>query len=214
MPHLIYCAGHGKRFARIAVEGGYLYGYRSDSKPSESVSMVDLNWKRPDLERHAAAVEEHRPLLAVAPDVLGADALPETLRYAERLARHAERVIIVPKCPGVIERLPREPWLVLGYSVPTRYGGADAVLVWEFGGWPVHLLGGSPQAQLTLAAYLDVFSADGNAHQRAAMHGTYWSAARRGWVSRDAEGMPRGADLPYRAFARSCAEIRRAWRVI
>lgn len=175
--------------------------------------MVDLDWKAPDLERHAAAVREHRPLLAVAPDVLDVSDLPATLRYAERLAQDAAHVIVVPKCGGVIERLPREPWLVLGYSVPTRYGGADGVLVWEFSGWPVHLLGGSPQAQLNLAAYVDVFSADGNAHQRAASHGVYWSAARRGWVSRDHAAMPVGPDLPYRAFARSCAEIMGAWDV-
>ena len=209
-PRLIYCAGDGRRFAQIAVDAGFEYGCRSDMRPHHRVTLADLNWRRPRLDRHAAFVAEHRPALAVAPDVLTLDALLETLRYAERLARHAERVIIVPKAPGVMAALPHEPWLVVGYSVPTRYGGADSLLAWEVTGWPVHLLGGSPQAQLRLRAYFDVISLDGNVHQRAARRGVWWSAETGGWRTRDA-AVPLGPDLPYRAFRRSCEEIQRAW---
>lgn len=210
MTLLIYCGGYGRRFAQIAVEAGFLYGCRSDMRPHHPVAFADLRWQRPDHDRHLAFVAEHRPRLAVCPDVLVLDALSEALRYAERLAAHAERVLLVPKAAGVMAELPREPWLVVGYSVPTRYGGADAVLLAELSGWPVHLLGGSPQAQLDLAHYLDVYSADGNAHMGAARHGVWWSAARRGWVSRSDE-IPQGPDLPYRAFERSCLEILSAW---
>lgn len=210
-PLLIYCAGGSRRFGEIARAEGFAYGCRSDHAPSYPPVFVDLDWRKPDLDHHLGFVALHQPRLAVAPDVTDLGQLPATLRYAEQLARYVEKVILVPKVPGMIERLPREPWLLLGYSVPTRYGGADGTLLWEWAGWPVHLLGGSPAAQLNLAHYLDVFSADGNAAQRAALRGVWFDG--RHWRTRDAE-VSLGPDLPYRTFARSCAEIVRAWQVL
>lgn len=211
MPLLLYVAGYGRRFAGIAVDEGYAYGSRSDMKPHQRVAMADLNWRRPDLDRHLTFVREHRPALAVAPDLLDRGALLTTLRYAETLAAHAERVIVVPKYAGAMADIPREPWLVIGYSVPTKYGGADATLLWEMTGWPVHLLGGSPRAQLDLARYLTVVSLDGNAHQGAARRGVWWCGRCGRWQTRNA-AVPLGPDLPYRAFRRSCREIRAAWQ--
>jgi len=206
-PLLIYCAGRGGRYADIAVATGFIYGCRSDYKPSHLVGFADLNWKRPDLDRHYAFVSEHRPQLAVAPDVLDLDALVPTLRYAERLAGVAGRVIIVPKTMGVMDRLPHEPWLVIGYSVPTRYGGTDLMMA-ELAGWPVHLLGGSPRHQLELSHYLDVFSADGNVSTVGARYGFGFDARSRRWrLSPD-----NGPDFPYRVFQRSCEQIVQAWR--
>lgn len=207
MPELIFCAGRNRRYAAIALAHGFGYGCRSDYRPHFPVTFADLDWRRPDLERHAAFVREHQPAFAVAPDVLRAADLPATLREAERLAAHAARVIVVPKCAGLVERLPREPWLVVGYSVPTPYGGADGVLLSDLADWPVHLLGGSPRAQLRLARYLNVRSVDGNSHMKAAAFGTFWQAG--GWQK---GGIPRGTpDLPYAAFTCSCANIRAAW---
>jgi hypothetical protein len=213
VPRLIFCAGRNRRYAEIALAHGFAYGCRSDYRPLFPVVFADLNWRAPDLDRHAAFVAEHRPALAVAPDVLRPDALPDTLRYAERLARHAARVLIVPKCEGVLDRLPAgEPWLVVGYSVPTRYGGADGVLLPDVRRFPVHLLGGTPHAQLVLAHYLDVSSADGNSHMKAAAFQKFWKSGR--WVNGhyDDPTFDPGHDAPYRAFARSCANIAAAWR--
>lgn len=212
MTDLVYCASHGKRFAAIAVAAGFGYGCRSEQRnPPHPVVFADLDWKRPNLDRHLAFVIEQRPRYAVAPDLLDRAALCDTLRFAERLAAHAERVIVVPKYPHAVADLPREPWLMLGYSVPTKYGGADGQLLWEWTGWPVHLLGGSPQAQLRLRYYLNVVSADGNAAQGAARRGVWWSARSGGWRTRDT-AVPLGPDLPYRCFERSCREIRTAWQ--
>lgn len=206
-PLLIYCAGASRRFADIAIAAGFVYGCRSDHKPNHAVRFADLNWKKPDLDQHLGFVREHRPLLAVAPDVLDLGDLSSTLRYAESLAEWADRVIIVPKAPGVMDQLPHEPWLVVGYSVPTRYGGAGLLMA-EMAGWPVHLLGGLPGRQLELAHYVHVFSADGNAAAKAAEFGAVFDARSRKWQMR---AEPLGPDLPYRAFARSCAQIVRAW---
>jgi hypothetical protein len=209
-PLLIFCAGRNRRYAEIALRHGFAYGCRSDYTPLFApIVLADLDWKRPDRERHLAFVAEHTPHLAVAPDVLALEDLPATLRYAERLAAHADRVLIVPKVAGVMAALPHEPWLVVGYSVPTPYGGADAVLLPELTGWPVHLLGGTPHAQMTLAAYVRVYSADGNSHMRAARYGTFWSGG--GWRG-GARGLERGDGLAYRAFERSCSEIMTAWQ--
>jgi hypothetical protein len=211
MPVLIYCAGGSRQFSDIAVAAGFAYGCRSDHKPNHPVVFADLDWKRPDLDRHRAFVAEHRPRFAVAPDVLDPAALPETLRYAERLAAHAERVIVVPKVDDVVEALPRDPWLMLGYSVPTKYGGCQLMLG-SFAGWDVHLLGGSPVKQLPLAHYLRVVSADGNAAARAAAWGKVFDG--RKWLSSAASAAvcPMGPDLPYRAFDLSCRAIVSAWR--
>ena len=185
---------------------GMVYGCRSDYRPTHPVSFADLNWRVPNLVRHMAFVVQHRPHLAVAPDVLSLDALPETLAYADRLAEHAQRVIIVPKAPGIVAQLPE--WVIIGYSVPTRYGAADPLLLYEVGDRPVHLLGGSPMAQLTLAHYLNIYSADGNMIQLDARYGVWFDGSH--WRTRDA-GVPMGPDLYYRAFARSCQEVVAAW---
>jgi hypothetical protein len=208
---LVFCAGRNRRYAEIALAHGFAYGCRSDYRPLFPVAFADLNWRAPDRERHLAFVREHRPALAVAPDVLRLDALPDTLAYAEQLASHASRVAVVPKCAGVMEALPRVAWLVIGYSVPTPYGGADGVLLPELAGWPVHLLGGTPHAQLHLARYLDVVSADGNAHMKAAAF--HPSGRARRWVNghHDDPTFDPGRDAPYRAFERSCAHIAAAW---
>jgi Family of unknown function (DUF6610) len=206
-PLLIYCAGNSRRFSDIACATGFVYGCRSDHKPSRTVGFADLNWKRPDLDRHYAFVRDHQPTLAVAPDVLELDQLTATLAYAERLATHAEHVVIVPKAQGVMGILPREPWLVIGYSVPTKYGGTDLMMA-EIVNWPVHLLGGSPRRQFELAHYLNVVSADGNAAARAAEYGTVFDAHTRRW-QKSVES--RVADMPYRAFARSCQQIVQMW---
>ena len=210
MTRLYFCAGRNRRYAQIALDCGFAYGCRSDYRPVFPVAFADLDWKRPDEDRHLGFVREHRPALAVAPDVLTADALLPTLRYAERLAAHAGRVVVVPKVAGLVAGLPREPWLVVGYSVPTSYGSAGAVMPMELLGWPIHLLGGTPEAQLHLARYLPIASADGNSHMKAARFGSYWEAGR--WKSkRWATAVEDGPDLPYRAFARSCANIAAAW---
>jgi hypothetical protein len=207
MPILVFCAGNSARWAEIAIGAGMAYGCRSDYRPTHPVTFADLNWRTPDLDAHLAFVRQHRPHLAVAPDVLSLDALPRTLAYAERLAEYAQRVIVVPKCPGVVAQLPE--WIVIGYSVPTRYGAADPLLLYELGDRPVHLLGGSPMAQQSLAHYVNVYSADGNATQRAAEFGTWFDG--RSWKG-GKDGMAPGPDLPYRAFARSCQEVVAAWR--
>jgi len=147
---------------------------------------------------------------AVAGDATTPDELARVLDHAAALGVYAPRVIVVPKAPGMVEAVPED--YVVGLSVPTSFG-ATASPYWEYRDRRVHRLGGAPHAQLRLAALLGpaVVSVDRNCHLKASRYGTYWEGGR--WVSKGeaAAAVPRGPDLPYRAFARSCANIAAAW---
>jgi len=208
---LIYCAGGNRRFAEIAIGAGFLYGSQLPETVYFPPHFADQDWKRPTRARYMAALAQHRPHMATVLDLERPDQLSEVLSWAEEAAQHVKTVLIVPKVAGIIADLPRRIGgadVRLGYSVPTRYGGT-AVPVWEFAGWPVHLLGGTPHAQMELTHYLDVRSADGNSHQRAAMFGKYWQAG--GWIGVEFTGTP---DAPYLVFERSCQNIMAAWRQV
>ena len=173
--------------------------------------FVDQDWKRPDRAAYVAAVAQHRPRIATVLDWERDEQLPEVLGWAEDVAPFVERVIIIPKVIGGVPRLPRRIGgreVVLGYSVPTRYGGTELPL-WEFAGWPVHLLGGSPHRQLHVAHYLEIISADGNYINRKATQFCEWWNGRRWEPLR-----PKQDDAPYEAFRRSCVNVLAAWRAL
>ena len=173
--------------------------------------FVDQDWKRPDRAAYVAAVAQHRPRIATVLDWERDEQLPEVLAWAEDVAPFVERVIIIPKVIGGVPRLPRRIGgreVVLGYSVPTRYGGTELPL-WEFAGWPVHLLGGSPHRQLHVAHYLEIISADGNYINRKATQFCEWWNGRR-WIPL----RPKQNDAPYEAFRRSCVNVLAAWRAL
>lgn len=180
--------------------------------------FADQDWKAPDLARYAAAVAAHRPEVCTVLDWEEESQLPEVLAWAEAVAPHVGRVVVIPKVPGEVHRVPAAVGgrpVVLGYSVPTRYGGT-ACGIWEFAGRPVHLLGGSPQEQLRLSKYLRVESADGNMPAQQARRGRFWSR-RKGpkghwWQLRDG-GDDRAVGVPAACFARSLEAIREAWGV-
>lgn len=159
------------------------------------------------------ALAEHRPTMATVLDWEQPEQLGEVLSWAEEAAQFVERVLIVPKVLGGIDRLPRRingKDVVLAFSVPTKYGGTS-VPTWEFAGWPVHLLGGSPDAQMHhfrhLGAIADVISADGNYHMmKANRFCEYWQGGR--WI---ADGRRTEWDAPAAAFQRSCENIMAAW---
>ncbi len=171
-------------------------------------------------------LSEHKPRMASVVDLERPEQLPEVLMWSEEIAPHVEIIMIIPKYFSSIAKLPRQiggKKIRLGYSVPTRHGGTS-VPVWEFAGWPVHLLGGSPHAQKRLCPYMDVVSVDGNMHQlMATKYCSFYDpkkSTKRGyWPSiSDYDGQKWGdgtadADAPYEAFRRSCENINRYWRV-
>lgn len=223
---LIYCSGGNIKFVQIAMEHGYLYGAQlPDTVYYSPLHFADQDWKKPNRSAYMAALAQHRPHMASVLDLEREEQLSEVLSWAEDAAQHVEVVMIIPKVFSIIERLPRRIGSAdvrLGYSVPTGHGGTS-VPVWEFAGWPVHLLGGSPQAQMRLTHYMHVVSADGNMAQlMATRYCAFYDPAQttnRGlWPTlRDYDGQPWGdggnaADAPYEAFRRSCKNIMHTWQ--
>lgn len=222
MTELIHCADGNPRFAAIAIEQGFTYGAQLPNTVYARPEFVDQNWKKPNRAAYMAALREYQPRLASVLDWETDDQLDEVLSWADEAARYvSEAVIIIPKVMGGIPRLPRTirgKQVRLGYSVPTSYGGT-CLPVWEFAGWPVHLLGGSPNNQLKLRYYTNVQSADGNYSQlMATKYGKFYACNRQArgkdpqWPklneTRDTSAL---ADVPYITFRLSCANIQAAW---
>jgi len=222
---LIYCAGSNRMFAQIAIDAGFLYGAQLPSTVYHSLHFADQNWKNPDRGKYISALAKHRPFMASVLDFERMEQLPEVLAWAEDAAQYIEVVIIIPKVFGGISKLPSviggKP-IRLGYSVPTKHGGTS-VGYSEFVGWPVHLLGGSPQKQMRLTRYLNVVSIDGNMHMKMAIrYNAFFDPEKitvRGYwpTLKDYDGQKWGdgskkSGAPYEAFRRSCVNIMSFWQ--
>lgn len=219
---LIYCAGGNKRYYEIATAHGFRYGSQLPNTVYGPLWFADQNWKKPDRAAYMAALAQHRPSMASVLDLERKEQLSEVLSWAEEAAQHAERVMIIPKAHGIIRHLPRRIGradVVLGYSVPTTHGGTSVWLE-EFATWPIHLLGGSPQAQMRyyvrLRGIADVISADGNMSNKMSHNCRFWRVEKgpKGhWVQLKEVGEAEwGRDANAEAFRRSCQNIIEAWR--
>lgn len=225
MIELVYCAGGNARFSEIAIRAGYRYGAQIPNyKIYADLWFADQNWKQPDRAAYMAALARHRPHMATVLDWECGVQLDEVLSWAEEAAQWVERVLIIPKVHSGIDHLPRRIGgkdIVLAFSIPTTHGGTE-VPIWEFTGWPIHLLGGSPQQQMRYALHLnaiaDVVSADGNMSNKMAHYCRFWRAktGRKGhWVQLAEVGDGNwGKDANAEAFRRSCENIMHAWRVL
>lgn len=227
IPELIYCAGGNRRFAEIAIKAGFLYGAQLPKTVYFKPYFADQDFKRPRYTGYIQALRRHRPYIASVLDIMEWRRLDEYMMRAEEISRYCTEVMLIPKLPGVIKELPQKisgKKIRLGYSVPTRFGRTDVALK-EFGGWPVHLLGGSPLKQLELSKQLNVVSCDGNYSQLMSQHcqffvpdGSAKYAKNRYWPTlREANGGENWgdgsdtADAPYEAFRRSCENIMKMW---
>jgi len=255
IPNLIYCADGNKRFASIAIKAGFIYGARMPATVYFTPSFIDQDWKKarceehekfisPDCElcalkrcelkpRYAERLAEYKPERATVLDWEWETQLSEVLDWAEGAAMYAKIVIIIPKVVGGIDLLSERlgakmeiggKKVHLGYSVDTGYGRTP-VAFREFGEWPTHLLGGSPQEQkrLWLRSGMNIVSVDGNMHLKmATKYNAFFDplkTTRRGYwpglVDYDRTMWGDGsnkADAPYEAFARSCKNIILFWQ--
>jgi len=222
-PQLIFCYGKSPAFTPIARAAGFRYGAQLPCTTYAPVYFADQDWRRPNRAAYMAALAQHRPAVASVIDWERAGQLEDVLSWAEEAAQYCARVMIIPKVAAwdnPIARLPRRIGgadIVLGYSIPTRHGGT-AVPLWQFAGWPTHLLGGSPHAQMRLArrvaAIAEVVSTDGNVHCLQANAGRFWSSEKNDkghwWQLRDA-GDTRTEGVREECFRRSCANIWESW---
>jgi hypothetical protein len=173
---------HSFRAASIAMQHGWLPGARytnlRDARRFERLGFLDINWKNYNFSRHLEAARSTRPMLTVARDIEDLADLDRTLDEAFELLCYADAVIVVPKDPRLgscIDDLIPETFM-LGYSVPTRYGGTSLPL--SAFCRPVHLLGGRPDVQRRLAQSLPVVSMDCNRFTLDARFGDYFDGQR------------------------------------
>ncbi len=161
-------------FCCYARQKGMLVGARTDRYDQLSCctpQFLDFNFHKPDFELHLRMVKKIQPKYAVAPDILDAKELDDVLEKAEELSKYATNVIIVPHLSGLVEKIPSK--FVIGYSIPTSYGGAE-IGMWELQGRKVHLLGGTPRQQFKAWQYIPgVVSIDGNSYIKMAQYGKY-----------------------------------------
>jgi hypothetical protein len=215
MIDLIYCAGGNSRLSLIAHDEGWQLGYRSDKSMGDfPVIFVDIDYKRPNFDKHLEVIKRHRPRYAVVPDlsesvVCQAD-IDRALEQASQLMPYCAIPLIVPKLSGQIAMLPVD--IAIGYSVPTSYGGAQYPLA-ELKGRRVHLLGGSPKRQMQIYVELQgiatVMSIDGNyAQGQAVKYAMFYENDRWHYHPRKAEG---ARDLYFECWQWSCRNIYATW---
>jgi len=200
----------------LATSLGWYAGVRSGTviyDAARPLYLLDIDYKAPDWTAHLAIARAEHPALAAIPDVMAVPDLPATLAMAEEMASHTDALLIIPKC-RIIHSLPRgiggKP-VVLGYSVPTGYGGTP-LPVWEFRDWPVHLLGGTPRKQLDLARFMTVVSADGNMAQMLAHRGLAYDERGHPQLMARWEPKPSAPGMPARALERSLINIAALWQ--
>jgi len=179
-----------------AAKKGYLRGARLDkadryANHGVAVDFLDMDWNDPDPDKLIRAAKDHRPKYVVAGDYLrDEDNTQRVNDRARQLRDLAENVIVVPKSPGDFQHIPE--WCVVGYSVPTEYGGTDIPLR-EYASLPnqIHVLGGTPHRQFDVVSQLwleNVCSIDGNSiHKAATIGAKSWHPAVPHWRKVEAD---------------------------
>lgn len=242
---IIYCAHPHERLYKAAQERGFLLGCQLPSTALRkhnkfSIHFADQDWKawkkakEADKKDGGNRIVEHRsrymdelklfrPKVATVLDLEFPEQFEEVVSWAEEASQYVETVIIIPKYAGAISQIEsRFPdrkingaSIRLGYSVPTSFGGTK-VHKSEFGDWPIHLLGGSPEKQMKLSKIMNVVSVDSNMILKFANRCMVW-------VSKDLMGC-RASTVPlksliefqadgayFRAFELSATNVMAAW---
>ena len=174
---------HSKTVLDIAQSHNWLVGAKytnlRDVATFEKVHFIDIDWKNYNFEKHLEAVKKLKPKYTVAKDWEIAGDLQNLLKQADILSKYSENVIIVPKVDSLKEKMlnliPEQ--FMLGYSVPTKYGGTTIEPEY-FNGRSVHLLGGRPEKQRELGKVLNVKSIDGNRFTLDAGFGDYFDGKK------------------------------------
>lgn len=178
---VIKFVAHSQRVINMSSSYGWLPGAKYTNLRDlkginfKSKGFLDIDWKNYSFSRHLEAVQEYEPFLTMARDVESIEQLDSILSEADILFKHSKHVAIIPKDTRLNNRLTEliPEKFILGYSVPTKYGGTAVSL--ESFDRKVHLLGGRPDIQRKLANLLDVMSFDCNRFTLDAKYGYYFN---------------------------------------
>lgn len=180
---LIYCDGKSKWRNNIAAECGFLAGTRhGDTVYRSPLYFIDQNWKNPQKEKYIAFIKEYKPIMATVIDIIDDKTLFDALNWSKQIAQYITYLILIPKIPVYLPKILYDKEVILGYSVPTQYGGTFIDDKY-FHDHKVHLLGGSPHRQLEYSARFNIFSIDINYHgMMATKFRHYWTNGTRKWL--------------------------------
>ncbi len=206
----VFSMGRLSSITLAAYEMGFLPGIISTSLsaardlaqrlPGVRLGFMDNEWHDYDHAAHVAAVAETRPKYATVRDAMTKQQcedsgveflpLPRILEMAEEVAEHADNVIVIPKY-DCLDKIPEQ--YVIGFSVPTSYGGTPMPIE-SLRGRRIHLLGGSWTKQRQYLALMgdDVVAFDNNHLLRVSEFGDFtYPDGTRGRLSRLSDKMPR-----------------------
>lgn len=214
---LIYCSNGNYTLQKISMNCGFKFGLKLPYRKilDEPLYFADQDWKSPNRYKYMSYVHKYQPRVATVLDLEHRNQLSEVLSWTEEISLIVESIVIIPKCTGVIGKLPKivnGKKIILGYSVPTKYGSTSLHPKF-FDGWDVHLLGGSPEKQISYKSQMNVVSIDCNYHSmKANKFGEYWTAKiddKRWW--RKLDGQYSHSERSTKAFEISCNNIFNHW---
>lgn len=165
--------GSNSTTASIAKAAGWEIGAKLPCACPGQIYFADQNWKAYNHEKYLAALQKWQPRMATLKDYEHPAELEGLLETAYVVSKFIERIVIIPKIDDIasIPHWVGDAEIILGYSVPTRYGKTD-VPIRSFTGRKVHLLGGSLKSIVgLLKSELNVVSLDYNAHLQRAKFG-------------------------------------------
>jgi hypothetical protein len=216
-PILIYSGGGNPRFYKIAIETGYKYGARLPDTIYGPLFFADQNWKNPNRESYMSCLKKYRPIMATVLDLEKRSQFNEVMDWTEEASQYVDIIQIIPKIKGIISKLPKKingKDIILGYSVPSKYGRTEVSLE-EYYNWNIHLLGGSPQRQFEIWMKLKnkscIYSADGNYCRMKATRFCEYFGMDFKWHPDCNENE---IDVPYIVFKKSCENIIKLWQNI
>lgn len=194
-----------RNYLDIAVNNGILCGANTHAANRLSeypLLFLDFAYKKPDIEKHMKICKRIHPKYVCVPDIMTESDIDTSLDYAIELEQYVDRVIIIPKI-ACVDRIEKK-WMI-GFSVPTKYGGAEGFGVWDIIDYDVHLLGGSPPQQLKYKNYLPkIKSFDGNSYIKIArLSKQYWDGR---WISDDSM-------TTLELIDKSVSNIKHAWGI-
>lgn len=194
------------KYLDIAVETKILCGANTHAANSlrtkYNLQFLDFAYKKPDIEKHLQLCKLIKPKYVCAPDIFNESDLDTILDLAEELRQYSQNVIIIPKCKDIIERIERK--FMIGFSIPTSYGGTEGLATWDICNYNIHLLGGSPSKQLWYKTYFkNIKSLDGNSYIKIArLSKQYWDMK---WIPSDLDSKC--------LIKKSIIGIKKAWGV-
>lgn len=169
----------------LAELAGLKYGIQSGKAlclQNHEVTFVDNDFKKYDHQKHLEFVKQTKPKYATIRDIMTEEqcqkegiayySFEQIMEWAQELNQYAQNVIVIPKY-DCLDKIPAN--YVLGYSVPTSYGGTPMPID-IFKGRPIHLLGGQFKTQLKLIRQMpdEIVSLDNNHVSRMAKFGRYF----------------------------------------